>query len=112
MKITREDVLRVAELANLELTEAEIAQYGGQLESILNYCQKLNELDTANVEPMAQILEVGGSRLEIGTEGGDSINPQHLREDLPVKVTVIEDVLRGAPDPAPPYLRVPKVIDR
>lgn len=53
MKITREDVLRVAELAHLELSDAEVETYRGQLDSILEYVGKLNQLDTANVEPMA-----------------------------------------------------------
>src|ERR1700724_1363751 len=55
MKITREDVLRVAELAHLELSEAEIEMFSRQLDSILTYVEKLNELDTSNVEPMAQV---------------------------------------------------------
>jgi aspartyl-tRNA(Asn)/glutamyl-tRNA(Gln) amidotransferase subunit C len=107
MKITREDALRVAELANLELTEEEIRQYGSQLEAILSYCEKLNELDTANVEPMAQVLTaVASGELRVASEA------QHLREDVEVKANVVEDVLRGAPDPASPYFRVPKVIER
>ena len=105
MRVTREDVLRVAELANLELTEAEITTYGGQLESILSYCEKLNELDTQGVEPMAQVLEAGN-------EASAQEDRQHLREDAVVRADVVEDVLRGAPDPAPPYFRVPKVIER
>lgn len=109
MKITREDVLRVAELANLELTEAEIKTYGGQLESILSYCGKLNELDTTGVEPMAQVLTTGARGQGQGAGEGEE---QHLREDVVVKANVVEDVLRGAPDPAPPYFKVPKVIDR
>ena len=56
MKITREDVLRVAELAYLDLTEDEIETYGKQVDDILEYIGKLNELDTTNVEPMAQVL--------------------------------------------------------
>ena len=104
MKITREDVLRVAELANLELTEAEIGQYGGQLEAILSYCEKLNELETAAVEPMAAVVVSG--------QGSGDSEEQHLREDAPVKSDVVGEVLRGAPDPAPPFFRVPKVIDR
>ncbi len=55
MKITREDVLRVAELAHLELSEAEIEMFSRQLDSILTYVEKLNELDTSSVEPMAQV---------------------------------------------------------
>jgi aspartyl-tRNA(Asn)/glutamyl-tRNA(Gln) amidotransferase subunit C len=110
MKITREDVVRVAELANLELSEAEILRFGGQLESILTYCEKLNELDTTGVEPMAQVLTTGaGSQ---GPGARDEEAEQHLREDMPVRARVVEEVLRGAPDPSPPYFRVPKVIER
>ena len=120
MDITREDVLRVAELANLELTEAEIATYGAQLASILSYCQKLNELDTTNVEPMAQVLEVGGSRLLAGTERtdgteSDAAEAQHARADSPRDAGIIREVIRRAPeavDAQIPYFRVPKVIDR
>lgn len=106
MKISRQDVLRVAELANLELTEAEITTYGGQLESILSYCDKLNELDTQNTEPMAQVLAV-----EARAQGNKETGAE-LREDLPVKARVIEEVLKGAPDPGPPYFRVPQIIER
>lgn len=113
MKITREDVMRVAELANLELTEAELSTYGAQLESILSYCEKLNELDTSKVEPLAQILEVGDSQLEAGTN--DKTAKQHLREDTPRDAAVIGEVARHAPeavDTPISYFRVPKVIDR
>jgi aspartyl-tRNA(Asn)/glutamyl-tRNA(Gln) amidotransferase subunit C len=107
MKITREDVLRVAELANLELTEAEIAKYGGQLEAILTYCEQLKELDTEHVQPMAQVLTTMASE-----QASVAREEQHLREDVHVKSDVVDDVLRGAPDPNPPYFRVPRVIDR
>jgi len=106
MKITREDVLRVAELANLELTEAELSTYGAQLESILSYCEKLNELDTANVEPLAQVLEARAPA---------EAAPQHLREDASRDAGIIGEVVRRAPEGVaaqPAYFRVPKVIDR
>ena len=112
MNISREDVLRVAELANLELTEAELSTYGAQLASILSYCEKLNELDTANVEPLAQVLEVGR---EQGDKSSDPAGAQHLREDAPRDAGIISDVIRRAPeavDAQTPYFRVPKVIDR
>jgi aspartyl-tRNA(Asn)/glutamyl-tRNA(Gln) amidotransferase subunit C len=109
MKISREDVLRVAELAKLDLTEDEITTYGGQLESILSYCEKLNELDTTGVEPMAQVLTTGARGPEQGSTEDDE---QHLREDVVVRSDVVGDVLGGAPDPNPPYFRVPRVIDR
>lgn len=100
MKISREDVLHVAELAHLELTEQEVETYLRQLDSILTYVGKLNELDTSKVEPMAQVLA--------GVAGE---NPS-LREDEPKPGGVAEEVLSRAPDPSPPYFRVPKVIER
>jgi len=112
MNITRQDVLRVAELANLELTEAEIETYGSQLSSILSFCEKLNELDTTNVEPLAQVLEAGGASVQSDaavTEG------QHLRPDIARDAQIIAEVVHQAPDAAEapvPYFRVPKVIER
>ncbi len=56
VKITREDVIRVADLAYLELSETELETYRAQIDEILEYIGKLNELDTANVAPMTQVL--------------------------------------------------------
>ena len=100
MKISREDVLRVAELAYLDLTEAELETYRAQIDEILEYIGKLNELDTANVEPMAQVL------------ADDQTADATLREDVVVPCGVAGDILKQAPDPEPPYFRVPKVIER
>jgi aspartyl-tRNA(Asn)/glutamyl-tRNA(Gln) amidotransferase subunit C len=91
VKISREDVLRVAELAYLDLSEAEIETYRKQLDDILEYAGKLSELDTHSVEPMAQVLT------------DDQNADATLREDL---------VLAQAPDLELPYFRVPKVIER
>jgi aspartyl-tRNA(Asn)/glutamyl-tRNA(Gln) amidotransferase subunit C len=99
MKISREDVLKVAALANLELTPEEVEMYRGQLDDILTYIDKLNELDTSAVEPMAQVVAASGSE-------------STLREDTVVRAEVAAEVLRGAPDPAPPYFRVPRVIEK
>ena len=55
MKISREDVLRVASLAHLGLSPEEVETYRNQLDRILSYIDKLNELDISNVEPMAQV---------------------------------------------------------
>ncbi len=92
MKISREDVL--------DLTEAELETYRAQIDEILEYIGKLNELDTANVEPMAQVL------------ADDQTADATLREDIVVPCAVAEDILKQAPDPEPPYFRVPKVIER
>ena len=100
MKISREEVLRVAELACLDLSDAEVETYRAQIDDILEYIGKLNELDTSNVEPMAQVLT------------DDQIADATLREDLVVPSAVAEDILKQAPDPEPPYFCVPKVIER
>lgn len=100
MKISREDVLRVAELAYLELSEAEIETYRAQIDEILEYVGKLNELDTTNVEPMAQVLS------------SDPAADATVREDTVVRRDVAADVLKHAPDPEGPYFRVPKVIEK
>jgi aspartyl-tRNA(Asn)/glutamyl-tRNA(Gln) amidotransferase subunit C len=100
LKISREDVLRVAELAYLDLYETELETYRAQIDEILEYIGKLNELATANVEPMAQVL------------ADDQTADATLREDIVVPCNVALEVLKQAPDPDPPYFRVPKVIER
>jgi aspartyl-tRNA(Asn)/glutamyl-tRNA(Gln) amidotransferase subunit C len=100
MKISREDVERVAELAYLDLSEAELESYRDQLDDILEYIGKLDELDTSRVEPMAQVL------------ADDQSADATLREDVVVPCKVAGEVLKQAPDPEAPYFRVPKVIER
>jgi aspartyl-tRNA(Asn)/glutamyl-tRNA(Gln) amidotransferase subunit C len=99
MKISREDVLRVAQLAHLELSPDEVETYRGQLDEILNYIGKLQELDVTNVEPMAHAAFAAS---------GES----NLREDTLVPCTVVDDVLNNAPEAVKPFFRVPKVIER
>lgn len=53
--LTKEDILHLAKLAKLQLTEEEIQLYLGQLSAIVEYVGKLNELDTTNVEPVSHI---------------------------------------------------------
>jgi aspartyl-tRNA(Asn)/glutamyl-tRNA(Gln) amidotransferase subunit C len=101
MKISREDVVRVADLAHLELTEEELQTYREQLDSILTYIDKLRELDTSSVEPMAQILNDAP-----GTE------TDSLREDVVRPDTSGPEVLRQAPDGVPSWFRVPRVMER
>ncbi|MGA3295230.1 MAG: Asp-tRNA(Asn)/Glu-tRNA(Gln) amidotransferase subunit GatC [Candidatus Acidiferrales bacterium] len=101
MKISREDVIRVAELAHLGLSPEEIDTYRNQLDGILTYVEKLNELDLEKIEPMAQVLHSGSS---------DS-HPE-LREDTLRPCDVTEAVLARAPDAARPFFRVPRVIEK
>ena len=117
-KITKEDVLRVAQLAHLELNDGEVESITRQLDGILSYVEKLNELDTEGVEPMSQSIGLPISATDShdgsGEQGARSAagDGTPLREDTHVQSTVIDEVLAGAPDPDPPYFRVPKVIDR
>jgi aspartyl-tRNA(Asn)/glutamyl-tRNA(Gln) amidotransferase subunit C len=100
MRISREEVERVAELAYLDLSEAELESYRKQIDEILEYIGKLDELDTSQVEPMAQVL------------ADDQTADATLREDIVVPCNVAGEVLKQAPDPEAPYFRVPKVIER
>lgn len=107
MKISREEVLRVAELAHLELSDAEVAKYRGQIDSILEYIAKLNAVDTSNVEPMTQIIPDAAAESKALSDP----NPT-FREDVVVPCDISREVLESAPDAAAPYFRVPKVIER
>lgn len=101
MKITREDVVRVAELAHLELTPEEVEMYRGQLDEILSYIAKLGQLDVTSVEPMAQAI--------FNPEG----TPQaELREDALRPCDFAPAVLAQAPDAKKPFFRVPRVIEK
>ena len=99
MKITGQDVLYVAELANLSLTPEEQAQFGAQLDSILGYIEQLNELDTADILPMAQVL---APRQENET----------LRDDAVRESLSLEAALSNAPERGAGMFKVPKVIER
>jgi aspartyl-tRNA(Asn)/glutamyl-tRNA(Gln) amidotransferase subunit C len=99
MKITPEEVRRVAELANLTLGDAEIVRMSRDLDEILTHMDKLNELDTEGVEPMAQVLYQAG---ETAT----------LREDRERPVLGNMEALRNAPVSGAGYFKVPKVIER
>ncbi len=92
--ITREDVLHVAKLARLKLSDAQIDQFTGQLAHVLEYIAKLNELDVSDVEPMAHALELSNV----------------LREDVERPGLAVTAALANAPQQAEPFFRVPKVL--
>ncbi|MFD0588689.1 Asp-tRNA(Asn)/Glu-tRNA(Gln) amidotransferase subunit GatC [Paenibacillus sp. GCM10027627] len=95
MSITPNDVEHVAKLARLELTEAEKAQFTDQLNAILKYAQKLDELDTDNVEPTSHVLPITNV----------------MREDVRKESLPIEKVLLNAPDEEDGQIRVPAVLE-
>ena len=55
MKLTQADVLKVAKLARIELTEAEVEKFRTQLSAVLDYVEQLQEVDTEGIEPTAQV---------------------------------------------------------
>ena len=99
MALVEKDVRYVAELAHLELSEEEVRKFLPQLDSILEYIQKLNELDTGRVEPMAQVTYPA------------SENPA-LRSDRPQRAFAQEETLANAPERAAGCFKVPHVIER
>jgi aspartyl-tRNA(Asn)/glutamyl-tRNA(Gln) amidotransferase subunit C len=108
MKVTEKDVAYVAELANLELTDQERERMLKDLNSILDYINRLNELDTTDVPPMAQVT--GKFR---GAEKTGSDEPAYaLREDVPAPSLPHEEALKNAPVTDGEFFKVPKVIEK
>ena len=105
MKITRKDVQYVAGLANLELTDDEQARMEKDLNSILGYIDQLSELDTSNVEPMAQVMQWAAATNT--NNAVESLRDDELRECLPPAAA-----LENAPQTDGAFFRVPKVIER
>ncbi len=99
MKITDEQVRYVAGLANLELTPEEISRMARELDEILTHIDKLEELDTTGIAPMAQVLFDAG---ETAT----------LRSDIEHKPLSNDEALANAPLSGAGFYKVPKVIER
>ena len=99
MKLSEQELRRVAELANLALKDDEIARMAHDLDGILTYIDKLNELDTAGVEPMAQVLY-------------DAEETATLREDRERPTLGSALALQNAPLAGSGYFKVPKVFER
>ena len=112
MKVTDKDVAYVADLANLELRDDERTGMLRDLNSILEYIDRLNELDTSDVPPMAQVSDrygvdeakKGSARFSYATRE-DIL--EGLRKSLPN-----EEALANAPDADEDFFKVPKVIER
>jgi aspartyl-tRNA(Asn)/glutamyl-tRNA(Gln) amidotransferase subunit C len=112
MKVTDKDVAYVAELANLELTEEERAGMLRDLNSILEYVDRLNELDTSNVPPMAQVSDRHGvDESKRGSARFAYASREDVLEGLR-KSLPHEEALANAPDADEDFFRVPKVIER
>jgi aspartyl-tRNA(Asn)/glutamyl-tRNA(Gln) amidotransferase subunit C len=105
MKVTRNDVEYVAELAHLELTEAESVRMERDLNSILGYIDTLNELDTTGVEPMAQVAAL------VAKQNATDL-PSDLREDAQRPSLPHDAAMANAPQTDGTFFKVPKVIER
>ena len=103
-RVAAEDVRRVAELANLELTETEGVRMQRDLNAILDYVAQLNELDTSTVAPMAQVSDVL-------RKGGEDTTAA-LREDRIAPCLDRQRVMAAAPETDGVFFKVPKVIER
>src|SRR5579864_7691640 len=99
MALTEKEVRYVAELAHLQLTDEEVRQFLLQLDSVLEYVAKLNELDTSGVELMGQVMVEGSADLE-------------LRADVPRKTFTPDEALSNAPESGGGLFKVPRVIER
>ena len=92
MKISIEHLAR---LARLSVSENEKILFANQIDSILSYMDKLNELDTGNVQPTSHVISLSNV----------------VREDLQKDSLEREDALRNAPDRTDRFYRVPKIIE-
>ena len=99
MRITEKEVRYVAGLANLALTDSEVVKFQSDLNGILEHMDRLNEIDTTGVEPMAQVLY----------EAGETAT---LRADVERPPLDNATALANAPQPGAGYFKVPKVIER
>ena len=91
MAISKEEVLHVARLARLELSDDEVARFQSQLSAILDAVSKVSELDLADVPPTAHPLEIANA----------------WAEDEPRKCLSLDDVFANAPDRDDDYFRSP-----
>lgn len=96
MSVTRKDVEYIAQLARLRFKDEELEKFTHQLNEILNYIEKLNELDTTNVEPLNHPIE----------------NVNIFRNDELKESVKTENALKNAPDSTDELFKVPKVINQ
>lgn len=112
MKVTEKDVAHVADLANLELAEAERAVLLRDLNSILDYIDRLDQLDTTEVPPMAQVSDrYGIDQSKTGSERFAYASREDVLEGL--RKSLPHDVaLQNAPQSDGTFFKVPKVIEK
>ncbi|HYW35653.1 MAG TPA: Asp-tRNA(Asn)/Glu-tRNA(Gln) amidotransferase subunit GatC [Balneolaceae bacterium] len=95
MAVTKEDVNYVADLARLQFSEEESEKMAGEMSKILDYMEKLEEVDTSDVEPLKHVIDL----------------EYRLRSDEAKEPLDHEKALKNAPDADSDYFRVPRVIE-
>lgn len=95
MSVSKKDVEHIAQLARLKIDQSELEKYTKDLNQILNYVEKLNELDTENIEPLSYPVEKSNV----------------FREDKMKESISTKEALKNAPDKDEQYFKVPKVIN-
>ncbi|MDP4173478.1 MAG: Asp-tRNA(Asn)/Glu-tRNA(Gln) amidotransferase subunit GatC [Bacteroidota bacterium] len=95
MPVSKKDVEHIAELAKLSFEESEIESFTGDLNEILSYVEKLNELNTDNVEPLSYPIP------------GQNV----FRDDISTPSASTQEALKNAPDKDESFFKVPKVIN-
>jgi len=95
MKISKEEIEHIAVLSRLSLSEEEKELFGPQLSGILDYVEKLNELDTNDIEPTSHVITLTNV----------------MRDDTPGESIPREDALMNAPSHTDKFYRVPKIIE-
>ena len=94
--VNRDEILKIASLAKLHLSDEEVSLYTDQINEILEYMNQLDELDTEDIEPLSHVL--------------DQINMTRKDEQTPSLPT--EEALKNAPKSDDDYFIVPNVIDK
>ena len=95
MSVDRTTVEQMAKLARIRIPEEQLESLAGELSNILGWIEQLNELETAGVEPMTSVVEMRPS----------------MREDVVSDGGIMEKVMHNAPEGAPEYFAVPKVVE-
>lgn len=95
MKITTEDVKHIARLSRLSLSDEETETFCSQLNTIIEYVEQLNSLNTGNTEPTSHVIPLNNV----------------MRDDIPAASLSVEEALKNAPDSTEKFYRVPKIIE-
>ncbi len=95
MRITKDETVHIARLSRLSLSEGDIDTFSGQLNTMIEYVEQLNRLDTGGVEPTSHVLPLNNV----------------MRDDVQAASLPGDEALRNAPDSTGKFYRVPKIIE-